>query len=135
MGFLPFEARTDDPGSQEAANAVLEAVHERFRREDDPRYALLGPTVTGRFRGSELRPEEVGRRIGADVVLAGHLQPTSESAAEFSAGLVRSADGRALWTGELAVADPGDREARRRVVDWITDRVRRTLQTVPGPRR
>lgn len=135
VGFLPFEARGDDGGLEAASSAIFEGVHERFRREDDPRYVLIGPAVTARFRGSEMRPEETGRRIGADVVVAGHLQPTAVGDIEIAAALVRSADGRALWTGELEVADAADRDTRRRVVDWIADRVRRTLQTIPSSQR
>lgn len=133
VGFLPFQSPPDREGLQEAANAVVEATHARFRRDDDPRYSLLGPSVTHGLAGEEAMPEELGRRIGADLVVAGGMRPAEGGGVDVSATLVRVRDGRALWTGELQVDDPSTQAARSRLAEWLHDRVRRTLRTVPSP--
>lgn len=134
VGFLPFQAPPGEEALSEAASSVVEGAHARFREEDDPRLSLIGPSATRTLRGSTEPPEVLGRRIGADVVLAGGLRPTGDGDVTVSAALVRVRDGRSLWTGELQVADPTDPSTRSFLTEWVWDRVRRTLQTVrAGP--
>lgn len=133
VGFLPFDAPPDRDVLAETATALVEGTHSRFREERDPRLHLIGPTETRRFRGTGEPPEELGRRIGADVVVAGGLRPAEEGGVQVSAAVVRTADGRSLWTGDMTVEDPADPEVRRVLTEWLWDRTRRTLQTVqPG---
>lgn len=130
VGFLPFQAPPGEEELAEAATALVEGAHARFRDEGDPRLALIGPSETRRFRDSTEPPEALGRRIGADVVLAGGLRPTSDGGAQVSAAVVRVEDGRSLWTGEMTVAAPSDPSTRSLLTEWLWDRARRTLQTV-----
>lgn len=130
VGFLPFQAPPAQMALAEAANALVEGTHARFREEDDPRLALIGPSETRRFRESTEAPEVLGRRIGADVVLAGGLRPTDDGQVQLSAAVVRVEDGRSLWTGEMKVADPSRASTRSFLTEWLWDRARRTVQTV-----
>lgn len=135
VAFLPFQAPDEDPVLGRTATTVVETVHSRFRDEEDPRLFLIGPSVTARYRESTERPEVLGRQLGADVAVAGGIRRLPDGTARISAALVRVEDGRSLWTGEVDVADPADRERRRQVTEWLSDRVRRTLQTVRVPDR
>lgn len=133
VGFLPFEAPGSDPGVQEAASAVTQSLHTRFVRDDDARFTLLSPTLASQYRGRGLLPAEIGRGLRADVVVAGQVRrdtATAGAQAVVAAQLVRVSDGRALWTGRWQLGDPASGPDRRRVVDWLEDRIGRTLQTV-----
>lgn len=130
VGFLPFQTPPGEDALAEVATALVEGTHARYREEADPRLSLIGPSETRRFEGSTENPEVLGRRIGADVVLAGGIRPTSDGRAKVSAALVRVEDGRSLWTGEMDIREPADPSTRSRLAEWLWDRTRRTLQTV-----
>lgn len=133
VGFVPFASPEADPAVQEAASALTQSLHTRFVRESDPRFDLLSPTLASQYRDRGLLPAEVGRRLRADVVVAGQVKrdtATAGAQAVVSAQLVRVSDGRALWTGRWQLGDPASGPDRRRVVDWLEDRIGRTLQTV-----
>lgn len=129
VAFLPFGAPDGRPDLGSLAAAVVEGAHTRMARADDPRLSLIGPAVTARFRGSSRAPEALGRSLRADVVLVGGVSPAEGSGGTVAASLLRVVDGRELWTGELTVEAPSDPSARSYVTEWLTDRVRRTLQT------
>lgn len=133
VGFLPFQSPPGEADLERAAPALLEGVHGRFRDSGSPHLSLVGPTVTQRFRGSRAMPEELGRRIGADVVVVGGLRPEAEGVALLSAALIRVEDGRSLWTGELELTRPPTASDRTRVVDWLHSRLRRALQATRVP--
>ncbi len=133
VAFVPFEAPGGDPDVQEAASAVTNSLHSRFAQQHDPRFTLLSPTLASQYRGQDLLPARIGQRLRADVVVAGQLlRDTATAGAQVavSAQLVRARDGRALWSGRWQLGDPTSGEDRRRVVDWLEDRLDRTLQTV-----
>lgn len=133
LGFVPFASPDEDPSVQEAASVLTQSLHTRFAREADPRFDLLSPTLASQYRGRGLLPAEIGRRLRADVVVAGQVKrdtATAGAQAVVSAQLVRVSDGRALWTGRWQLGEPASEPDRRRVVDWLEDRIGRTLQTV-----
>lgn len=130
VGFLPFQSPPGEDALAEAATALVEGTHARYREESDPRLSLIGPSQTRRFEDSTESPENLGRRIGADVVVAGGIRPTADGRAKVSAALVRVEDGRSLWTGEMDIREPSDPSTRSHLTEWLWDRTRRTLQTV-----
>lgn len=133
VGFLPFQAPPGEGELERTAAAVLEGVHERFREDGNPRLSLVGPSVTQRFRDSRSMPEELGRRIGADVVVAGGLRPESDGTALLSAALIRVEDGRALWTEEIELRIPTPPGGREELVEWLASHLRRALQATRVP--
>lgn len=133
VGFLPFQTPPDEPELERTATAVMEGVHQRFREDASRHLSLVGPSVTQRFRDSRSMPEELGRRIGADVVVVGGLRPESESTALLSAALIRVEDGRALWTEEIEVRSPTPPAGREELVQWLASHLRRALQAARVP--
>ena len=133
MGFLPFQSPPGEDELERTATAVMEGVHQRFRENTSPHLSLVGPSVTQRFRDSRSMPEELGRRIGADVVVVGGLRTASDSTALLSAALIRVEDGRALWTEEMEVSSPTPPGGREELVQWLTSRLRRALQSTRVP--
>jgi len=133
IAFLPFETPEPDPRLQRAASTILQSLHTRFVRRDDERFTLLGPTAAAPYRDRELLPVEMGRTLRADLVVAGQLRRDTTGSSTrvlVSAQLLRVRDGRALWTGRSRLPDPEARGDRRRAVDWLEDRISRTVQTV-----
>lgn len=133
VGFLPFQAPPGEADLDRTATTLLEGVHGRFRDASNPYLSLVGPTVTQQFRDSREMPEELGRRIGADVVVVGGLRPESDGTALLSVALIRAEDGRSLWTGELDLPRPPTAADRTRVLDWLHSRLRRALQAARVP--
>jgi len=133
VGFLPFQSPPGEPDLERDATALMEGIHARFRDTPTPYLSLVGPTVTQRFRGSREMPEDLGRRIGADVVVVGGLRPEAEGTALLSTALIRVPDGRALWTGELELPRSPTPSDRDRVMDWLQSRLRRALQAARVP--
>lgn len=133
VGFLPFQSPPGQPDLERDATELMEGIHARFRDTPTPYLSLVGPSVTQRFRDSREMPEDLGRRIGADVVVVGGLRPEAEGTALLSAALVRVADGRSLWTGELELPRSATPRERNRVIDWLQSRLRRGLQAARVP--
>lgn len=133
VGFLPFQSPPGEEDLERTASAIVDGVHQRFRDDANPYLSLVGPSVTQRFRNSTEMPEELGRRIGADLVVVGGLRPESEGTALLSAALIRVDDGRALWTGELEVRRPASPSDGVDLVQWVTNRLRRALQPARVP--
>lgn len=133
VGFLPFQSPPGEADLERDAAELMEGIHERFRDTPTPYLSLVGPSVTQRFHGSTEMPDELGRRIGADVVVVGGLRPEAEGTALLSAALIRVADGRALWTGELELPRSPAPSERERVIDWLQSRLRRALQAARVP--
>lgn len=133
VAFLPFAAPEGGPELEAAASAIGRSLHARFEEGGDPRLSLVAPTTAAEYQGPDLFPVEVGRTLRADVVVAGQVRRDTASAgpgAAVSAQVVRVADGRALWTGRWRLEDPADASHRRRTLDWLQDRVGKTLRTV-----
>jgi len=133
VGFLPLQSPPGNPDLERSSTNLLEGIHARFREGEHPYLSLIGPTVTRRFQDSREMPEELGRRIGADVVIAGGLRPQAEGTALLSAALIRVEDGRSLWTGELDLPRALTGSEQTRVLDWLYSRLRRALQAARVP--
>lgn len=133
IAFLPFAAPGGDAEIEATASAVGRSLHARFQERGDARLTLLAPTAASGYEGRDLLPVQVGRNLRADVVVAGQVRRETASAgggAAVSAQVVRVEDGRALWTGRWRIQDPSAAGDRRATLDWLEDRVGKTLRTV-----
>ncbi|MFP3947261.1 MAG: hypothetical protein ACOC8K_07995 [Gemmatimonadota bacterium] len=133
VGFLPFQSPPGEEELERTAIAVMEGVHGRFRDNAGSHLSLVGPSVTQRFRDSGRMPQELGRRIAADVVVIGGLRPGSENTALLSVALIRVEDGRSLWTEEIELRTPTSPAGREELIQWLVSRLRRALQATRVP--
>lgn len=133
VGLLPFQAPPGENDLERTAAALVEGLHQRLRGDTNPSFSFVGPSVTQRYRDSTEMPEELGRRIGADVVVVGGLRPESDSTASLSTALIRVEDGRALWTEELEVRRMSSSAERNELVEWVESRLRRALRATRVP--
>jgi len=123
LAVLPFADLTESKDLQYFCDGLSEEIIDELSRS--PGITVLARGSSFSFRGAEVDAREVGRRLGADRVLAGSVRRTNDkNKFRVTAQLVDAANGVALWTSSF------EREAKDRlaVQDEIAREVTRSLQ-------
>lgn len=97
LAVLPIET-SGEGGSDEAAAQVTMALLEDLIRSSRGELAIVSYRSTRHLDGSSLSPREMGRLLGADLLVAGLLVEEGEQS-ELLVELLRARDGEVLWQG------------------------------------
>jgi TolB-like protein len=111
LAVLPFSNLSATPEAAMLADGIHEQLISELARGD--RLRVLPRSATTRFRDEPRDLREVGRLLGAGMVLEGSLKLAGERV-RFGVQLVEPAGGELLWAQDwaLSVADPIDAQAR-----------------------
>jgi Tfp pilus assembly protein PilF/TolB-like protein len=94
-----------------------------------PGLRVLGATTASRYKNAAISPLEVGRALGAHVVLAGRMTGPAPGRVELELALTRVADGKELCTHRRAT-DIGELpSAQRAIRDEVAHRLTRAAAT------
>ena len=131
LAVLPLENATGDPAATYYANGVTDAIIAQLGSVSDLR--IFSRTAATRIAGTTTSASEIGSRLGADVVVRGRLRRPHDSVA-VDVSVVRSRDGRALWSESY------QREARdvlaveAEVVRGVADAIRASVPSAARDR-
>jgi DNA-binding winged helix-turn-helix (wHTH) protein/TolB-like protein/Tfp pilus assembly protein PilF len=97
-----------------------------------PGLRILGPGTAFRYKGDTIAPREAGRRLNADVVLAGEVAPRGDQV-DVHAVLIEVAGGRTVWEERYTVDVGGLPGLQADIRDEVARRLARA-QERPAPR-
>ncbi|HEY2379096.1 MAG TPA: protein kinase [Gemmatimonadaceae bacterium] len=95
LAVLPLENATGDPTATYYADGVTDAIIAQLGAASDLR--IFSRASAMRVAGTTTSSAEIGSRLGADVLVRGRLRRPNDSIA-VDVNIVRSADGRMLWS-------------------------------------
>jgi len=91
---LPFVNSTADPNTDYLSDGITESVINSLSRL--PQLRVMARWTSFRFKGREVDPQAIGRKLGVDAVLSGSAVQRGD-ALVIQVELVRAADGTQLW--------------------------------------
>ena len=95
LALLPLANATGDPGADYYAQGLTDALIAQIGAASDVR--VLARASTTRAVATARTPAEIGRQLGADVIVRGTLRRAAERIA-VDVRLVAPSDGRTLWS-------------------------------------
>jgi serine/threonine-protein kinase len=131
LAVLPLENATGDPAAAFYADGVTDAIIAQLGAVSDLR--IFSRASATRVAGGATTVSQIGARLGADAVVRGRLRKPNDSVA-VDVNVVRSSDGRTLWSGSY------QREARdvlaveAEVVRGVSNAIRATLPSAARER-
>ena len=105
VAVLPLKNLTGDPNDEYLIDGLTEGLISALSRIEGLK--VISNRSVFAFKGKEIDPREVGKRLGVMSVLEGSLQKSKDSA-RVSVRLVSTEDGRVLWAGDSADHSFGD---------------------------
>lgn len=103
---LPFENWSDDVAQARTCRGITEDVIGEFARLHLAHIQIVPDATVMQYENATKTPDEIGRELGASLMLQGNLRSTSRHV-RLSAELVRVRDGTRLW-GNSFDHPPGD---------------------------
>jgi TolB-like protein/Flp pilus assembly protein TadD len=97
IAILPFVNASDDPNAEYLSDGITESIISNLSQF--PRLRVMAHATVFRFKGQEVDPKEIGRRLNVQAVLMGRVLQQGERLV-IRAELVRAADGTQLWGAE-----------------------------------
>jgi serine/threonine-protein kinase len=97
VAVLPLKNLTGNPEDEYLTDGVTEALISGLSKTEGLK--VISRESAFAFKGKEMDPRELGRRLGVMTIVKGGLIK-SEGAARVSVQLVSTTDGRVLWSGE-----------------------------------
>jgi serine/threonine protein kinase/tetratricopeptide (TPR) repeat protein len=91
---LPFVNSTADPNTDYLSDGITESVINSLSQL--PQLHVMARWTSFRFKGREVDPQEVGRKLGVDAVLSGSAVQRAD-ALVIQVELVKAADGTQMW--------------------------------------
>lgn len=105
IAVLPLKNLTDDPSNEYFSDGMTESLITALSRVGDLNVISRGSVI--RFRGNEVDPEQVGKRLGVAAVLEGSVRKGPDSV-RVAVRLVSVEDGRVLWVSDTHERALGD---------------------------
>ena len=105
VAVLPLKSLSDDPAEDYFSDGMTESLIMALSRIEGLRVLSRG-SVFG-FKGKEVDPRRVGRRLGVTAVLEGSVRKSSDSV-RVAVRLVSVEDGRVIWASDLHDRALGD---------------------------
>jgi serine/threonine-protein kinase len=94
VAVLPFENATGDPANEYLSDGISESLINKLATL--PGLRVISRTSAFAFKGKQLEPREIGRKLGVDALLLGSLARRGSELA-ISAELVNVRDAAQLW--------------------------------------
>jgi TolB-like protein len=97
VAVLPFVNASNDPNAEYLSDGVTESIISNLSQA--PQLRVMARATVFRFKGQEVDPKEVGRKLNVKALLMGRLLQQGERLI-IRVELVRAADGTQLWGAE-----------------------------------
>ncbi len=127
LAVLPLENATGDSAAAYYVAGVTDAIISRLGSVSDVRVFTRAPVTSGTDRTAS--PSVIGTALGADAVVRGRLRRPGDSVA-IDVDVVRSSDGRTLWSGSYQRSERGVLALEDDVVRGVASAIRATLPSV-----
>jgi TolB-like protein/Tfp pilus assembly protein PilF/predicted Ser/Thr protein kinase len=131
LAVLPLENATGDPAAIYYADGVTDAIIAQLGAVSDLRIFSRGSAT--RVADATTSASEIGSRLGADVIVRGRLRRPNDSVA-VDVKVVRSSDGRTLWSGSYQRAARDVLTVEAEVVRGVANAIRATLPSAARDR-
>jgi TolB-like protein len=122
IAVMPFRPPADDAAPDTIVNAILQGF-------GGTPAAVIGPTTTSRYAGTDADVRRLSDDFGLDFVLNGRFSEDS-GAPRLAAELIRASDGAQVWTASYDDVSDGQRIGRD-----ISQQVTRVLALQVSPER
>jgi TolB-like protein/DNA-binding winged helix-turn-helix (wHTH) protein len=96
IGVLPLKNLSDDPESEYFADGLTETFITELSKIRELKVISRGSVFT--FKGKDVDPREIGRRLGVGAVLEGSVRKSGNTV-RVETRLVNAEDGRVIWAG------------------------------------
>jgi TolB-like protein/DNA-binding winged helix-turn-helix (wHTH) protein/Tfp pilus assembly protein PilF len=97
IGVLPLKNLSDDPESEYFADGLTETFIMELSKIRELKVISRGSVFT--FKGKDVDPREIGRRLGVGAVLEGSVRKSGNTV-RVETRLVSVEDGRVIWAGK-----------------------------------
>src|SRR5438270_14045274 len=94
LAVLPLENASADPGTEYLSDGITESIINTLSQL--PQLKVMARATVFRYKGQEIDPQEVGRKLGVRAVLTGRVQSRGD-ALKIQIELVEVRDGSQLW--------------------------------------
>ena len=105
VAVLPLKNLTGDPENEYLSDGLTEGLINALSKIEGLKVISRGSVFA--FKGREIDPRDVGKRLGVTTVLEGSVLRDKDSA-RATLRLVSAEDGRVLWAGDSAEHSLGD---------------------------
>ena len=97
MAVLPFVNDSNDPNAEYLSDGITESIIRSLSQLPDLK--VMSRTAVFRFKGRDLDPQEVGRKLKVGAVLVGRVVKQGDRLI-IKTELIDVSDGSQLWGGE-----------------------------------
>ncbi len=120
LAVLPFEEPGAEGGDYFAEGLSREIIH---LLDHHPALAVSSSSSSFSFRDSELTPQEIGERLGVDVLLGGSVARDGERVVVL-ARLIDAGDGRVVWSNRYDTVAGDIFGVQGEIVENVVDMLR-----------